>query len=127
MLVNKEEIDAQEDHDVRDLIAKLTETEDAAEAIRAKHVGTYDADAKSKSGAIITIGDNGQPEFICGLLRKQDIVALQTDAPVEEAAARTGEASPSPGTAAESEDYPTDYFAALIESLTCPSSKFRCR
>jgi ParB family chromosome partitioning protein len=45
----QKEIDAQQDDDVRELIAKLTEAEDAAEAIRAKHVGTYDAEAKAKS------------------------------------------------------------------------------
>jgi ParB family chromosome partitioning protein len=114
----QEEIDAHEDDDVRDLITKLTEIEDAAEAIRTKHVGTYDADTKAKSGVVITIGDDGQPELISGLLRKQDIAALQTDASVEETAARTGEPSSFPTAAAEPEDCSADYSAALIESLT---------
>jgi ParB family chromosome partitioning protein len=48
----QEEIDAQQDDDVRDLIAKLTETENAAESISAKHVGTYD-------GATVT------PDHVC--------------------------------------------------------------
>jgi len=114
----QEEINAQEDDDVRGLIAKLTETEDAAEAIRAKHAGTYDADAKAKSGAVITIGNDGKPKFICGLLRKQDIAALQMDAPVEEAEARTSQTGSSPAAVAEAEDCTADYSAALIESLT---------
>jgi ParB family chromosome partitioning protein len=112
----QEEIDAQEDDDVRELIAKLTEAEDAAEAIRAKHVGTYDSEAKAKSGVIITIGDDGQPEFICGLLRKQDIAALQTEASANEAESPVGETRSAP--AAEAEDSAAGYSAALIESLT---------
>jgi ParB family chromosome partitioning protein len=112
----QEEIDAQEDDDVRELIATLTEAEDAAESIRAKHVGTYDAGAKAKSGVIITIGNDGQPEFICGLLRKQDIAALQTDASADEPEAPTGETHSSPD--AEAQDSTAGYSAALIESLT---------
>jgi ParB family chromosome partitioning protein len=114
----QEEIDAQEDDDVRELIAKLTEAEDASEAIRAKHVGTYDAEARAKSGVIITIGNDGQPEFICGLLRKQDIAVLQTDASADEAEAPTGETNSSPTAAADAEDSASGYSAALIESLT---------
>jgi ParB family chromosome partitioning protein len=113
----QEEIDAQEDDDVRELIAKLTEAEDAAEAIRAKHVGTYDAEAKAKSGVIITIGNDGQPEFIYGLLRKQDIAALQTDASADGTESPVGETRSAPA-AAEAEDSAAGYSAALIESLT---------
>jgi ParB family chromosome partitioning protein len=62
----QEQIDAQEDDDVRELIAKLTEAEDAAEAIRAKHVGTYDAEAKAKSSlspSVMTASRNSSADF----------------------------------------------------------------
>jgi ParB family chromosome partitioning protein len=69
------------------------------------------------NGVIITIGNAGQPEFIRGLLRKQDIAALQTDASANESEAPVGETRSAPA-AADAEDSAAGYSAALIESLT---------
>ena len=103
---------------MRELIAKLTETEEAAQAIRDKHAGTYDDDTKAKSGVVVTIGDNGQPEFMRGLLRKQDVAALQAEGSADEPPSLSGETGSSPAPAAENEASPVAYSAALIESLT---------
>jgi ParB family chromosome partitioning protein len=52
------------------------------EAIQAKYPATYDADTKAHCGAVVTIGHNGEPQVLYGLLRKED--AAQLGAPQEE-------------------------------------------
>lgn len=82
----------------------------------------YSAETKARSGAVVSIGSEGEPHYIYGLLRKEDEAQLRTeprndsgDGPIENGAAEEGNAGII--SLKDDSDKPA-YSAALVEALT---------
>ncbi len=89
----------------------MQELEEKIRAIRATRKRDYSTEVKASCGVVVGVGHNGQPEFIYGLLRKEDESAL-----MEADESRDG-VGPKPALDEIAEESPA-YSAALIESLT---------
>ena len=73
-LQERAETDTDADQDA--LYDEIEALEEQIEEIESKRTATFDADTKAQCGTIVTIGPNGEPQFIAGLLRKEDVAQL---------------------------------------------------
>ncbi|MGC2659359.1 MAG: ParB/RepB/Spo0J family partition protein [Bryobacteraceae bacterium] len=80
--------------------------------IEEKQKRIYSAETKSISGATVTLGWNGEPQYTYGLLRREDETALAKTPDVTAASTRGCD----PTDTNEGEQH--DYSAALLEDLT---------
>ena len=77
---------------------------------KASKPATFHADTKAHCGTIVTIGHDGEPQLISGLLSKEDAAQLaKNETPAEEEAAADESTTDQPQAA---------YSAVLVESLT---------
>lgn len=94
-----------------DALEQMKELEERIQTIRANRKRDYSKEVKASCGVVVGVGHKGQPEFIYGLLRKEDESALiegdgNTDA--AESKAELGDIA----------EKSSAYSAALIECLT---------
>ena len=106
-LQEQAENDAEADQDA--LYDKIEALQEQIDGIESQQTATFDADTKAQCGTIVTIGPDGEPQFIAGLLRKEDAAQL-AHGPEDAEAEETSEA-PAP-------DQPQGYSAVLVETLT---------
>jgi len=106
-LQERAETDADADQDA--LYDEIEALEEQIEEIGSKRTATFDADTKAQCGTIVSIGPNGEPQFIAGLLRKEDVAQLANSHHEE----RSEETSETP-----TSDQPQRYSATLVETLT---------
>ena len=71
-----EEGEADDDFDQQPLYDQIDEIEDRIQEIRRTQKRAYPEDVKAACGVVVSVGQNGEPEFIYGLLRKEDEAAL---------------------------------------------------
>jgi ParB family chromosome partitioning protein len=106
-----EDGDDDEDVDQQPLYDQIDEIEDRIQEIQLTQKRAYPEEVKAACGVVISVGQNGEPEFLYGLLRKEDEAALANSE------LRSGD----PVRATETTDaanVPPVYSAALVESLT---------
>jgi ParB family chromosome partitioning protein len=106
--------DEDDDRDGEDdeLVEQADQLDEQMRLTRLHREYHFSAKMKASSGVIVSVGNDGQPHLIQGLLRKEDEAALaQTGQPIDLA----GHDAPQQDQVAE--DAPT-YSAALVESLT---------
>ena len=112
-LVNQFEHDGDdaEDADGDPLYDRIDEIDRRIQAIRRNRKAAYPDEAKANCGVAVSIGHNGEPAFVYGLLRKEDEKAIATQETRTEVMQPT-EAVPEPQLESPA------YSAALIETLT---------
>ena len=71
----------------------------------------YSDEARANCGVVVSIGHNGEPAFVYGLLRKEDEKAIAAQE------TRTGDMQPTEAVPEPEQESPA-YSAALIETLT---------
>ncbi len=105
------EEDGNEEGTANDALEQMEELEERMQTIGANRKRDYSKEVKASCGVVVGIGHKGQPEFIYGLLRKEDESALIKG----DRGADAAEPKPDLGDIAEKS---SAYSAALIESLT---------
>ncbi len=105
-----EDGDGDEDVDQQPLYDQIDEIEDRIQEIQLTQKRAYPEEVKAACGVVISVGQNGEPEFLYGLLRKEDEAALANSE------LRSGD--PPPAETAEAANEAPAYSAALVESLT---------
>ena len=104
------ETEPESDEEANALYDQIEAIEKDIEAIQAKQTAIYDADTIAHCGAVVTIGQNGEPQLIYGLMTKEDVAQLAH--------------GPDEGEADATSDDPTAeqpqcaYSAVLVETLT---------
>ncbi len=106
-LQEQTETDAEADQDA--LYDEMESLQDQIEEIENKRTAAFDADTKAQCGTIVTIGHDGEPQLIRGLLRKEDAAQLASGRDPEETDTTTEEPT---------SDQPQQYSATLVETLT---------
>ena len=106
-LQEQAETDADADQDA--LYDQMEALQEQIEELESKQTATFDAETKAQCGTIITIGPNGEPQLIVGLLSKED--ASQLAQGYDEAETDETSETPTP-------DQPQGYSATLVETLT---------
>ena len=106
-LQEQAETDAEADQDA--LYDQMEALQEQIDEIESQQTAAFDADTKVQCGTIVTIGPDGEPQLICGLLRKEDAAQL---------AHGHNEAEAEQTSAAPSSDQPQGYSATLVETLT---------
>lgn len=96
---------------VQEIYQQIDEIDHRIQEIRRNRERPYSDEVKASCGVVISIGHDGEPAFVYGLLRKEDEKAL----PRAEAAPRETQPVESH---VESEPEAAGYSAALIETLT---------
>ena len=106
----QEQAESDESADQDALYDQIETVQEQIEEIESQQTATFDADTKAQCGTIVTIGPNGEPQLIAGLLSKEDAARLaKNETPAEEEAAADESTTDQPQTA---------YSATLVESLT---------
>ncbi len=106
----QEQAESDESADQDALYDQIETVQEQIEEIESQQTATFDADTKAQCGTILTIGPNGEPQLIAGLLSKEDAARLaRNETPAEEEAAADESSTDQPQTA---------YSATLVESLT---------
>ena len=105
----QEQAETETDADQDALYDEIEALEEQIEEIESKRTATFDADTKAQCGAIVTIGPNGEPQLIAGLLRKEDVAQLANSHDEE----KSEETSETP-----TADQPQGYSATLVETLS---------
>jgi ParB family chromosome partitioning protein len=104
------ETEPESDEEANALYNQIEAVEKDIQAIHAKQTAIYDADTIAHCGAVVTIGHNGEPQLIYGLMTKEDVVQLahtQDEAETEAMSEESIAGQP-----------PSAYSAALVETLT---------
>jgi ParB family chromosome partitioning protein len=99
------------DADENEIYDQIEALQEEIDAIEANHPATFDADTKAHCGAVVTIGHNGEPQVVYGLMRKEDAAQLGN---TQENGAE-GEAT---AEAPIVDQPPPAYSAVLVETLT---------
>ncbi|MGA8597940.1 MAG: ParB/RepB/Spo0J family partition protein [Bryobacteraceae bacterium] len=96
---------------VQEIYDQIDEIDHRIQSIRRNRRAAYSDEVKASCGVVVSVGQNGEPAFVYGLLKKGDEKALADAEPVEEGVqpAKPDE-EPEPESSA--------YSAALIETLT---------
>jgi ParB family chromosome partitioning protein len=102
----------EENKEAQTLYEQIDEIDRRIQAIRRNRKTAYSDQVKASSGVVISIGHNGEPAFVCGLLRKEDEIAMRE--PEEIDSASIPSAAPNPAPAQE----PSACSAVLLEALT---------
>lgn len=108
--LEEEEPEGGEEEQQEPAYTRLGELENRIEQLQESRTGEYPEEVKAACGVVVTIGPNGSPELVCGLLRKEEEAALTTSSPTEESAVAP--------VSSPAEDKKAGYSAALIETLT---------
>lgn len=103
--------DDAEDADGEPLYDRIDEIDRRIQAIRRNRKAAYSDEARANCGVVVSIGHNGEPAFVYGLLRKEDEKASAAQE------ARTGDMQPTEAVPEPEQESPA-YSAALIETLT---------
>ena len=104
------EAEPESDEEANALYDQIETVEKDIEAIHAKQTATYDADTIAQCGAVVTIGHNGEPQLIYGLLTKEDAAQLTNGQDEGENDAVSDEPT--------ADQPPSGYSAVLVETLT---------
>ena len=106
----QEQAESDESADQDALYDQIESVQEQIETIESKQTGTFHPDTKAHCGAIVTIGDNGEPHIVYGLMSKEDAAQLaKNETPAEEEAGSDESTTEQPQAA---------YSAVLVESLT---------
>jgi ParB family chromosome partitioning protein len=106
----REQAESDESADQDALYDQIESVQEQIETIESKQTGTFHPDTKAHCGAIVTIGDNGEPHIVYGLMSKEDAAQLaKNETPAEEEAPSDESTTDQPQAA---------YSATLVESLT---------
>lgn len=102
----------EEGSDDDELVEQADELDEQMRLIRLHRQYDYSAEMKASSGVIVSVGSNGEPHLLYGLLRKEDEAALAQTAQADGA---RGHNASQPDAIAERRP---PYSVALVESLT---------
>ncbi|HEX4231436.1 MAG TPA: ParB/RepB/Spo0J family partition protein [Bryobacteraceae bacterium] len=96
---------------VEEVYEQIDDIDHRIQSIRRNRRAAYSDEVKATCGVVVSVGQNGEPALVYGLLKKEDEKAVtRTEQPEEETRpAESGE---------EPESQSPAYSAALIESLT---------
>ncbi len=106
-----DEGEADDGFDQQPLYDQIDEIEDQIHEIRYTQKRAYSEDVRAACGVVVSVGQNGEPEFVYGLLRKEDEASLAKSEPTSDDQASATEAP-------RGETESPAYSAALVESLT---------
>jgi ParB family chromosome partitioning protein len=106
-LQDQAETDPEADQDA--LYDEIESLQDQIDEIESKRTAAVDADTKAHCGTIVTIGHDGEPQLICGLLRKEDAAQL---------ASGTNQGETETTSEEPTSCQPQAYSATLVETLT---------
>lgn len=96
---------------VPEIYDQIDEIDHRIQSIRRNRRAAYSDEVKASCGVVVSVGQNGEPAFVYGLLKKEDEKALAEAKPLGEEIQRT-----KPDEELEPES--SAYSAALIETLT---------
>lgn len=100
-----------DESDAQEIYEQMDEIDHRIQSIRRNRKAAYSDEVKAACGAVVSVGQNGEPTFVYGLLKKEDEKAFARPAAAEE------EVRPAePDVERESES--SAYSAALIETLS---------
>lgn len=99
-----------DDASVQEIYDEIDEIDRRIHSLRRNRRGAYSDEIKATCGVVISVGQHGEPAFVCGLLKKEDERAVARPA----AEPQSGTVEPS----SEIEAEPAAYSAALLETLT---------
>ena len=106
----EEESDVDES-DVQDLYEQIDEIDRRIQSIRRNRKAAYSDEVKASCGVVVSVGQNGEPAFVFGLLKKEDEKSIARPVAADEEM-RPAERE------VERESKGSAYSAALIETLT---------